>query len=40
MLYSVSRDTPEQGIEKVAKEQMISIAQRLELCGIPWEVFE
>ncbi|NTW24670.1 MAG: radical SAM protein [Lentimicrobium sp.] len=40
MLYSVSRETPEQGIEKVEKEQMRSIAKRLELLGIPWEVFE
>lgn len=40
MLYSVSRETPEQGIEKVNNEQMHSIAQRVELLGIPWEVFE
>lgn len=40
MLYSVSRETPEQELEKVGKEEMLAIGRKLDAIKIPWEVFE
>ncbi|MBK9356272.1 MAG: radical SAM protein [Bacteroidales bacterium] len=40
MLYSVSRETPEQNIEKVSKDEMLLIAGKLDSMQIPCEVFE
>jgi len=40
MLYSVSRETPEQNIENVSKGEMQQIARKLDSIHIPCEVFE
>ncbi|MFH1122006.1 MAG: radical SAM protein [Bacteroidota bacterium] len=40
MLYSVSRETPEQDIEKVSKQEMVVISGKLDSRHIPNEVFE
>lgn len=40
MLYSISRETPEQNLTKVTKQELESIAHRLERMNIPCEVFE
>jgi wyosine [tRNA(Phe)-imidazoG37] synthetase (radical SAM superfamily) len=40
MLYSVSRETPEQNIERISKHEMMQIAGKLDALHIPFEVFE
>lgn len=39
MIYPIERSTPEQGIEKISKEELLGIARRLEPLSIPYEVF-
>lgn len=39
MIYPIERSTPEQGIEKISKEELLDIARRLEPLSIPYEVF-
>jgi hypothetical protein len=37
---AVSRETPEQDLEKVRKDEMVAIGRKLDEIKIPWEVFE
>ena len=39
MLYPISRETPEQGLEKIGKDELLAIAVKLEHLNIPYEVF-
>jgi wyosine [tRNA(Phe)-imidazoG37] synthetase (radical SAM superfamily) len=40
MLYSFSRETPEKEIERISREELLSIARKLDILNIPYEVFE
>jgi wyosine [tRNA(Phe)-imidazoG37] synthetase (radical SAM superfamily) len=39
MIYPIERSTPEQGIEKISKAELLTIARRLDPLSIPYEVF-
>ena len=38
MIYTIARDTPAQGLEKVSLKELKEIASRVEALGIPVQV--
>ncbi len=39
MIYAIDRDTPEEGLEKISFDELLSIGQRAEYQGIPTKVY-